>query len=205
MAKRLLPFRQVDEYDVLGIYCLSTGYCNNATTDSGNGDDGVFVKVNAGDLNKDPFEFTTWSHLGKTNYPWVGHNQYNVSPLNVVPAYSGDVGCLGVTLMETAMYDENGEKLIYNKVKKDQLYVASPGQTVPIATRGVLTLSSAAFDGTLTVGNGFKLSATSGKVTGCTVTDTARLGLVLGTGSRTSLNGITDAFNGNYAVVGLGL
>jgi hypothetical protein len=204
MAKRLLPFRQIDEYDVLGMFSLNTGYANSAVTDSGNGDDGVFVKLSASDWNKDPFEYTANSYMGKTDYPNIGYNQYPVVPLTVAPAASGDKA-LGVTLMETAQYDENGEKLLYNRVKKDELYVALPGQNVPIVTRGLLQLSSAAFDGTLTAGSGFKLSTNSGKITGCAVTDTARIGLVLGTGSRSSQSSITDKFNGNYAVIGLGL
>ena len=85
-----------------------------------------------------------------------------------------------------------------------------PGQSVPVATRGVFALSNAAYDGSLTVGGGVKLSTTSGKLTGCTVTDAARVGLVIATGSRVAATAI-DQFagaagsTGTYTIVGLGL
>ena len=78
-----------------------------------------------------------------------------------------------------------------------------PGQAVPVATRGIFSLASTAIDGTLTVGSGFKLSANGGKITGCAHSDAGKLGLVLGTGSRTSLTSVTDQFAGNFAIVGL--
>jgi hypothetical protein len=85
-----------------------------------------------------------------------------------------------------------------------------PGQSVPVATRGVFTLTSTAYDGSLTVGGGVKLSTTSGKLTGCTVTDTAKVGLVIATGSRVAATA-ADQFagaagsTGTYAIIGLGL
>ena len=78
-----------------------------------------------------------------------------------------------------------------------------PGQAVPVATRGIFSLDANAIDGTLTVGSGFKLSANGGKITGCAHSDAGKLGLVLGTGSRTSLTSVTDQFAGNFAIVGL--
>ena len=80
-----------------------------------------------------------------------------------------------------------------------------PGQAVPVASRGIFTVAATAYNGSLAVGTGIKLSAgVSGTVTGCTVADADKVGIVIGTGSRTS-GTTTDQFAGNYAVIALGL
>ena len=72
------------------------------------------------------------------------------------------------------------------------------GQAVPVLTKGELMVSYRAVDGTLTVGQGFKLSATSGKITGCTNSDTAYLGPVMGSGSRGVGGTFSDSQSGVY-------
>jgi hypothetical protein len=186
MSLRLLPFRQYDDNDVINLYALADAAVNESVTGVGSGDAGVFVKVSAG-----------------TDYPFVGANQYPSVNLKVTPAASGDTtNCLGITLRQTAKFDENGEKLLYYRQKAEELMCVLPGQAVPVATRGVFSLGANALDGTLTVGSGFKLSANAGKVTGCAHSDAGKLGIVLGTGSRTSQS-TTDQFAGNFAVIGL--
>ena len=91
-----------------------------------------------------------------------------------------------------------------------------PGQAVPIATKGVFTLSSAAFDGPLTdyaPGNRIKLSSNAGKITGFQqlaaasvttgdlVDEDKVFGHVLGTGTRPNEGNTTDQFSGDYIVV----
>jgi hypothetical protein len=207
MSTRLLPFRQYDDNDVVNLYALDSAAVNDNVTGVGSGDAGVFVKVSAGNFDLDPVSYASDSYLGKTDYPFVGANQYPSVNLKVTPAASGDTtNCLGLTLRQTAKFDENGEKLLYYRQKAEELMCVLPGQAVPVATRGVFSLSSNAFDGTLTVGNGFKLSANAGKVTGCAHSDAGKLGIVLGTGSRTAgMN--PDQFAGtgtsNFAVIGL--
>ena len=205
MGKRLLPFRQYNEHDVINMFALEDASINENITGFGAGDAGVFVKVSAGNLDLDPVTYGSNSYLGKTDYPFVGSNQYPSVSLKVAPAASGDLKPLGITLFETAKYDENGEKLLYYKQKAIDHQVLLPGQSVPVATRGGFTVSSRAYDGTLTVGAGFKLSATSGKITGAALTDSAAIGSVLATGSR-GANGATlpDTFSGNYAIIKLG-
>jgi hypothetical protein len=205
MATRLLPFRQYDDNDVVNMYALADAAVNENVTGVGSGDAGVFVKVSAGNFDLDPVSYATDSYLGKTDYPFVGANQYPSVNLKVTPAASGDLtNCLGLTLRQTAKFDENGEKLLYYRQKAEELMCVLPGQAVPVATRGVFSLGANALDGTLTVGNAFKLSANAGKVTGCAHTDAGKLGTVLGTGSRTSQS-TTDQFAGNFAVIGLRL
>lgn len=204
MANRLLPFRQYGENDVVNMYALVDAAVNESTTGVGTGDAGVFVKVSAGNFDLDPVSYATDSYLGKTDFPHVGANQYPSVNLKVTPAASGDLtNCLGLTLRQTAKTDENGEKLLYYRQKAEELMCVLPGQAVPVATRGIFSLSANALDGVLTVGSGFKLSANGGKVTGCAHSDAGKLGIVLGTGSRASLTSVTDAYAGNFAVIGL--
>lgn len=203
MATRLLPFRQYDDQDVINMYALADAAVNESVTGVGSGDAGVFVKVSAGNFDLDPVTYATNSYLGKTDYPFVGANSYPSVNLKVTPAASGDTtNCLGITLRQTAKFDENGEKLLYYRQKAEELMCVLPGQAVPVATRGMFSVGAIAIDGTLTVGSGFKLSANAGKVTGCAHSDAGKLGLVLGTGSRTSQS-TTDQFAGNFAVIGL--
>jgi len=203
MATRLLPFRQYDDHDVINMYALADAAVNESVTGVGSGDAGVFVKVSAGNFDLDPVSYADNSYLGKTDYPFVGANSYPSVNLKVTPAASGDTtNCLGITLRQTAKFDENGEKLLYYRQKAEELMCVLPGQAVPVATRGMFSVGANAIDGTLTVGSGFKLSANAGKVTGCAHSDAGKLGLVLGTGSRTSQS-TTDQFAGNFAVIGL--
>jgi hypothetical protein len=207
MANRLLPFRQYDEHDVVNMYALVDAAVNENVTGVGTGDAGVFVKVSAGNFDLDPVSYATDSYLGKTDYPFIGANSYPKVNLKVTPAASGDLtNCLGLTLRQTAKFDENGEKLLYYRQKAEELMCVLPGQAVPVATRGIFSLGANAIDGTLVVGSGFKLSANGGKITGCLHTDDGKIGIVLGTGSRTTLTStanLSDQFLGNFAVVGL--
>ena len=189
MALRTLPFRQYNETDVINMFAMGTGFINESVTDSGNGDAGIFVTVESGNLNLDTIVYDSAydSYLGKTNYPHVGVNQYPRVSLSLKPATSGD-SLLGITLRQTAKTDENGEKLLYYPQKAEELMCMLPGQAVPVASRGVFTLAASAFAGSVpAVGSGFKLpSGVSGKVTGCTNSDAQKVGTVLATGSRTA-------------------
>lgn len=203
MSLRILPFRQYDENDVINLFALDGAHANEATTDSGNGDAGVFVKVSAGDFNLDPVAYSDNAYLGKTDYPFV-NAEYPSVTLECAPAISGD-SLLGITLYQTAKTDENGEKLLYNPVKATELNTVLPGQAVPVATRGVFTLTAGGYSGALTVGGGVQLSAAeSGKLVGCAASSVHKVGTVIGTGSRSS-GTITDAYAGTYAVIAIGL
>jgi hypothetical protein len=211
MALRTLPFRQYNETDVINMFALGTGFINESVLDSDNGDAGVFVTVESGNLHLDTITYDNAyaSYLGKTNYPHVGVNQYPRVTLSLKPATSGDA-LLGMTLRQTAKLDENGEKLLYYPQKAEELMCMLPGQAVPVATRGVFTLAASAFAGSVpAVGSGFKLpSGVSGKVTGCTNADPFKVGMVIATGSRTatvSTANLSDPLTGSYAIVGLGL
>jgi len=201
MAKRLLPYQKENPYDIVVGYALDDSFVNNNPSVTGFGDEGVLVTVSAANLDLDPVSFSADSYLGKTSYNGVGWNQRPSLTRKIKPAVSGDIP-LGFTKMETALYDENGEYLSRYKQKALECNIAIKGHDVPVLTKGELHLSPLAIDGTLTVGQGIKPSTTSGKVTGCTASDSQRFGMVLGTGSRdNSLGTYLDGWSGVNAIV----
>ena len=222
MAIRLLPFRQYAEEDVVNLYA-STEACDSVSAlHAGDGDAGVFVSVSAGDFGADPVGYADNGYLGFTDYPFIGRNQYPTVPLKVVAAAAGDP-VLGVTLLQTAQADENGEKLLYYPQKKLETQSVLTGEAVPVLGKGIVTLDKAlAFDGSLpTPGNYVKIGATDGKIadagknlpTGVNVENETIVGQVLATGQRVNRGVSDDQFagasvgtgaagpNGTYAVV----
>jgi hypothetical protein len=214
MALRLLPFRQYDENDVVNLFAFDPAVALDATTDDGQASQGSIVKVSKGNFNEDLITYGSNSYLGKTDYPFVGSDMYPTqSSLLITGCGASETkgSVLGVTLNQTAKNDENGEKLLYNVTKKEELQAVLPGQTVPVATKGIFTFGGGAFDQTNTsfvVGAGVGTAA-NGQITGLTLGVTGQdntdlvIGTVLGTGSRVS-RGTTDQFAGKYVVVKLG-
>jgi len=206
MALRLLPFRQYNEHDVVNMFALNSASVLESTTGDGAGSNGVFVKVTNGNLNQDTITYGSDSYLGNTDYPFVGGDMYPTNPLEVSPASSGEIP-LGLTLNQTAKTDENGEKLLYNATKKEELQAILPGQSVPVATKGIFTLGKNAITAgavsAFTIGGGFELSA-AGTIGPIGQTSNKAIGTVLGTGSRVSQGGLTDQFAGDYIIVKLG-
>ena len=202
-----MAYRSIDEHEVInGLFASEAVNTDNLT--SGDGDDGVFVKVSSGDLNQDPVEYVSNSHLGKTDYPDLGYNLIPTVPNKVAAADSAS-RAIGVTLAQTALADENGEKFYYNPRKADANYVVPSGHAVPILVRGRVTLTDTAFDGDIPApGTDLEISAgTAGKVTGVAYPATGQVvGTVLATGSRVAgktadrYAGAAGA-TGNYAVV----
>jgi len=184
---------------------------------NGNGSAGVFVKVSAGNLDLDPISYTATditNTLGKTDYPFLGAVQYPAVPLQFTAATAG-VPVLGLTLNQTLATDENGERLLYNPVKRAELQAVLTGQAVPVATRGIFTLADTAIDwvdANMVVNSHLIISANAGKVSGLLATavspitgTTSIIGRILGTGQRVSQNGKSDYFagstTGKYALV----
>ena len=216
MAIRLLPFRQYAEEDVVNLFASTEA--NDKVSDSGDGDAGVFVKVSAGggDFGADPVGYETNSYLGKTDYPFIGRNQYPVVPLKVQAAESGDA-CVGVTLLQTAQTDENGEKLLYYPQKKLEVQAVLTGEAVPVLGKGIVTLDSdSAIVGSVEEGDYLRLGAgaNAGKVTKSLEGASVHvIGQVLATGQRVNRGVSDDQFaaasvgtgaagpDGKYAVV----
>lgn len=220
--KRLLPFRDYNEHDVINLFALDTA--NTYISDSGSGDSGVIVKATNGAITNDAVQYVSSAYLGKTDYPFAGRNQYYEVPLKVGVAGSGEAA-IGITLFETAMYDENGEKLLYYRQKALENQIVMSGQAVPILTKGTVMLDDSAFLTTipapmtnLTVAAGGKFMAVPAVVTTyATGADNAITGIsatasnpvygkVLATGSRVA-GATADYFagaagaTGTYAIV----
>jgi len=213
MGLRLLPFRQYDENDVVNIFSLNTDAALTNSTDDGSGSNGVFVKVSNGNFDQDVITYSNDSYLGKSDFPFVGSDMYPSNPLTVTPAVSGDLP-LGITLAQTAKNDENGEKLLYNPTKKEELQAVLPGQSVPVATKGIFTFSSNAFNGPVasyTIGTSVQIDyATAGTITGGQAAGGAvsgDFGVVIGTGSRNAGSGTAptaDQFSGEFLILKIG-
>ncbi len=127
MSLRLYPFRQYSDVDVINMFASDTVDATPST--NGNGSAGVFVKVSAGNLDLDPIQYTATditNTLGKADYPFLGAVQYPAVPLRFTAATAGEP-VLGLTLNQTLAADENGERLLYNPVKRAELQAVNKG------------------------------------------------------------------------------
>lgn len=179
MAKRILPYRDYSEHDVLNLFSLDTstetaGFAGWTEVASGDHDSGVVVKVKTGELPGDlPGGLSEHAsgdelrnYLGASpTSAHIGYNAYPYNGMTVEPAGVGDVA-VGITLRETLAYDENGEKLLYYKQKLDEAQAVLPGQTVPVLTRGLVLLDVSAFAAAPSIGDNLQISATDGKLEG---------------------------------------
>jgi len=165
MAKRILPYRDYSEHDVVNLFSLHVNYDKDNPENSdnrtewveavnGKWDSGVVVKVSAGTLpgdlpgglSKHDSGEVLRNYLGASpTSAHIGYNAYPYNGMTVAPAEAGDAA-IGITLRETLAYDENGEKLLYYKQKLDEAQAVLPGQTVPVLTRGLVLLDESAFD-----------------------------------------------------------
>lgn len=145
MAHRLLPFRQYDENDVVNLFSLDATTLSEDLKLMKPGDDdinadGVLVSVTNGNMTEnDVIEVGEDSRFANNYSSPVGRNPYPTNPLKVAPAASG-VTPLGVTLNQTLAVDENGESLLFNPIKKDELQAVLSGQTVPVLAKGIITV-----------------------------------------------------------------
>ena len=125
-------------------------------------------------------------------------------------AAAGDA-CIGVTLRQTVARDENGENLLYNPVKKDELFGVLPGEAVPVLSKGMITITDDAVNGTLAVGDSI-VPAPDGQVSGVNAgvvgVGQNKIGTVLAKGHRNdNMGGGTNVFgkagsqSGDYYIV----
>ena len=212
MALRLLPFRQYAEQDVINLYKVNiASSSNNAMATpfvNGENDNGVLVEVSAGNMDGDPVDYVSDSYLGKTDYPFIGRDQYPVVSLAVKAAdSSSSTRPLGVTLRQTLTHDENGEKLLYYPQKALEMQAVLTGQAVPVLTRGVITVDGdTAFDGTEPTAVGVQVyqgdNSNQGKFS-TTDNDTAgAIGVVIASGNRVNRGVSPDQFAGNSVGTG---
>jgi hypothetical protein len=214
MAKRILPYRDYSEHDVLNLFSLAVGNSEDLTTwveaGSGKWDSGVVVEVSAGatlpgDLPSGLSEHGAAESLRKylgasQDSAHIGYNAYPYNGMTVVPSTDG-AKAVGITLRETLAYDENGEKLLYYKQKLDEAFAVLPGQTVPVLTRGTVLLTVGDADSGITLADvtdvevGSKLIVnTSGVLTVDAADTTSRVvGTVLALGKNSGVGGTSKA------------
>jgi hypothetical protein len=211
MAKRILPYRDYSEHDVVNAFSLDTSSATLTSwvpnnTSNGDWDAGVIVAVSAGSLPGDSPAHQKDSgdklrdYLGASfSSAHIGYSSYPYNDMLVVPA-SGQAPALGITLRETLAYDENGEKMLYYPQKLDEAQGVLPGHSVPVLTRGTVLLKEDAFTSLPVVGallkvgdygQAGKLQVISDAADDADVsnTDSDRVGMVLATGNNSDDTG----------------
>lgn len=137
------PFRQYDENDVINLFSLAEA----------SGDAGCLAELQA------------WNPSDSDGYdinnelsPFAGQAipRY-VNKAKVKLATSGNNNTvIGALLWNVRENDALGRPLIYNAQRYLELQVVTSGQTIPLMTRGILTVSG--FVGTPGVGSGIQVS-----------------------------------------------
>ncbi len=175
MATRLEPFRDYSEHEVVNLFSLDVpaGQALSAWKAGTTGvyDAGVVVAakdaVLPGDLPSTSALKITGNlrnYLGASGQPHVGYNAYPVVEMTVEAEANDTDKAIGLTLKQTLAYDENDENLLRYPLKKDELQCVLPGQAVPILTRGLVLLSSAAFSVDPSVGDKLMVSDVAGQL-----------------------------------------
>lgn len=147
------PLRNHSEHEVIPWYSLDAESANKGTFVKSSSNGVVFEDSNytwAGG-------FTSAGDVG-ANYPGVISNRYRVTA-QCTTAGTGDANkVLGVLLYDVRATDENGDRLVINPRKAQELQCVVSGQAVPILSRGHLlyyvTGSATAGDRAYIDGNG---------------------------------------------------
>jgi len=207
MAKRILPYRDYSEHDVVNAFSLDldgAGITGAIQGSAGDHDAGVIVAVSAdstlpGDMPTQDTGGALRSYLGASynaSTTHIGYSSYPYNGMTVEPADSGDTP-LGITLRETLAFDENGEKMLYYPVKLDEAQAVLPGHSVPVLTRGLVLLSTSAFenagDAGIEAGGKLAVSATAAGKFAVAESDSTVVGTILSVGKEsTSADGAVD-------------
>lgn len=197
MAKRILPYRDYSEHDVVNLFALDvssktlSSFVPNGTGDF---DAGVVVSVSAGALPGEVSELRASTPDNLRDYlgasfsgAHIGFNGYPANTGMTVAPANGSGRALGITLRETLAFDENGEKMLYYKQKLDEAQGVLPGETVPVLSKGMVLLAASAFSTAPALGDDLEVDSTSGEE-GKLVTATSGtvVGKVIATGTDTS-------------------
>lgn len=199
MAKRILPYRDYSEHEVVNAFSLDTeSYAITGAIQgkAGDFDAGVVVAVKKGslpgDMPEQDLDGDLRAYLGASysaSSTHIGYSSYPYNGMTVEPAEDGS-DALGITLRETLAYDENGEKMLNYRVKLDEAQAVLPGHTVPVLTRGLVLLHTDAFANMTGVQPGAKLTVDKGQFV---VGSSNIIGTVVATGKEsTSDDGTID-------------
>lgn len=126
---KLRPFRQIDENDVVNLFAF----------DGSDVDAGAIVKLETSSAKSWSVD-SDFDTVGiNNNYGNTVSDRYAVTA-RVSLADSGEAA-LGMLLFGVKEYDENGEKLIWHPRKAHEMQVSLSGQSVPVATRGIVLVN----------------------------------------------------------------
>ncbi|MDP3793962.1 MAG: hypothetical protein Q8R07_04400 [Candidatus Uhrbacteria bacterium] len=168
----LLPFRQYSESDVLNIFSSDVTGLN-----------GMLVSITNNSNQDPPTSAGAYSTSAPNGYAFtnVGNYAYrNSRKVRAAGVADNRSNVLGVTLHTTATVDENGNLLVNQPYDKTiERGFVQTGFTVPILTRGVITVKLSNIGGTPTPG----WAATIGTGGQFAVGDPAEM-VVIGTGTR---------------------
>lgn len=122
---RLYPIRDVNDHDVIPFYSL----------DQSSGLAGQIVRIQTGAANPQLADGWSNSPVG-TPIALTASYRYETK-LKVTPTTSGDTryNSLGVTLLNTLEFDENGQPLRYNERRAKEIGAVISGESVPVATK----------------------------------------------------------------------
>lgn len=125
------PLRTIDEHDVNPFYAFQ------ATTAPLPATKGTFVKILSGWNTEQEIQ-----ELGDVGASWanVVSQRFGVHSRVTNCNASGD-NAIGMLLYDVRETDENGEKLIFNTRKLDQMQAVLSGQAVPIVSKGYFLYS----------------------------------------------------------------
>lgn len=173
MATRIEPYRDYSEHEVINMYSLQLSDTEDLSVFKAGGtgkfDAGVVVGLGDGTVLPGDLPGFAASNSSLRSYlgssPSTGHVGVNAMPfveMTVVPAAQGTTPAIGIMLKQTLAFDENGENLLRYPLKKDELQAVTPGQAVPILTRGLVMLSYTAFESQPAAGEEIELATTAG-------------------------------------------
>jgi hypothetical protein len=155
------PFRNVNEDSIVNVFTFASGTLAK----------GTIVKVWGSGFNPqaNPVDFAGalgQSYNDTVSTRWAVPHQFTASN-------SGDaVRPLGITLNDIREVDENGELLVFNPIKRQELQAVLTGQACPVATKGQFLYSGITGDvvagkpAYVTNGGGIGPSGTSNEVIG---------------------------------------
>jgi hypothetical protein len=137
----LRPFRDYDEHDVINLFTL-TDKNTSLSSDGSKVNKGTLVQINTTD-NANGW-MNTEEAIGSMGNAGTAIGgtvslRYGVQA-KVEPCQSGQ-NPVGITLYDMAERDENGEKLLYQPRKADEMQVVLSGQAMPVATKGIFLYS----------------------------------------------------------------
>lgn len=133
----LRPFRDYNSHDVVNIFTYS-GNVPNAGVPKG-----TLVKIVGSGVE---FHDNPVSDIGAPGAAFGGTVSMRFGvPWKVAPCQTGAAGvqdvALGVTLWDIKEVDENGNKLLYNRLSQEERQCVLSGEAVPVLTRGVIYYS----------------------------------------------------------------